>query len=544
MHREISMNERSTVVNGMEPEKSSFFDLLKQRAKTTLLCIDLQPVAHTPSEALSECKLLIHLTKEYAAAYKPIAAYFEVFGAEGWNVLRQVIAAIPPHIPCILDAKRGDVPSASEAYARSAFQYLNAHAITVSPYLGSDTVECFSRYKEKGVWVVCKTSKEGSKDVQCLPIKHQNGKLLYEVVAEEAVTKWGAKHQNVGLVVGGMEVRAVASIRARAPLAWLLLPEVTLPIKENASSLPHEEVDAAGVAKHDPTTTTKEERCPTLTPLPSTTLEESTPDKELASILRAGIRPLDNSGILIGVGTAISRAKDPRQVAKDLVGRINEIRFGKRPPAHEAQKDIHALGPLAAVLMSSHAVQFGRFQLKSGKLSPIHIDLRGVVGFPVVMKLVAREYAKVLKKYSFDRIAGIPYAGLPFATAAAMELNVPLIYPRKEGKESDRQSDIEGNFKKGEKIVILDDLISTGETKMQAIQKFREAGLEVVAIVVLIDREMGGKELFHKLGCPLEAVAGLHELVTLWEEHRAISHAEAATVRKFLEEWKRQSSHL
>lgn len=469
--------------------KPSFFELLNARAKTTLLCVGLDPRAHTPSEALNECKRLIIQTQEFAAAYKPNAAFFERFGPEGWNVLREVIASIPPHIPCILDAKRGDIASTADAYASSAFQFLNAHAITASPYMGHDSLESFIRHREKGVFVLCKTSNKGSNDLQCLPIKGENGKMLYEVVAEKAATSWSAKYDNVGLVVGATDPQALASVRARAPTLWFLVPGI----------------GAQGGS--------------------------------LEASLKAGLRPMDKSGMLINVSRAIAGAKDPRAEAEKLVDQINDIRYGKSPKAYDSQRNPKELEALASGLVVSKSVRFGEFKLKSGRISPIYIDLRRLITHPPVMKMVAKEYAKVLKKYNFDRIAGLPYAALPIATAISLEMHVPLIYPRKETKSYGTKVAIEGEYKAGDKIVIIDDLVSTGETKVEAIEKLKAAGLDIVAIVVLIDREMGAKTFLNNMGYEFEAVAGLYELLPLWERSRAISLVEAAKVRQFLSQW-------
>lgn len=113
-------------------------------------------------------------------------------------------------------------------------------------------------------------------------------------------------------------------------------------------------------------------------------------------------------------------------------------------------------------MVASHCVRFGDFTLKSGKKSPIYIDLRRLVTFPQIMRLVAREYAKVLRHYRFDRIAGLPYAALPIASAISLEMNVPLIYPRKETKAYGTRAAIEGEYQPGERVVVIDDLVSTG----------------------------------------------------------------------------------
>ena len=127
-----------------------FFTQLEERVRKvdSLLCVGLDPhtadlPAPTAAAARDFCMRLVEATHDLVLAYKPNAAFFEVFGPEGWQVLQEVIAAVPPGIPVVLDAKRGDIASTAEAYARSAFQTLRAHAITLSPYLGQDSLKPF-----------------------------------------------------------------------------------------------------------------------------------------------------------------------------------------------------------------------------------------------------------------------------------------------------------------------------------------------------------------------------------------------------------------
>ncbi|KAG5508929.1 hypothetical protein GH5_06143 [Leishmania sp. Ghana 2012 LV757] len=452
----------------------SFFDLLNERARRSLLCVGLDPRAKTAAAAVEECKRLIVQTHEYAAAYKPNAAFFELFGAEGWAALSEVIGAVPAGIPVVLDAKRGDIADTADAYATSAFQHLNAHAITASPYMGADSLQSFMRYADKGVFVLCKTSNKGSNDLQCLRV---GDKYLYEVVAERAEGPWNA-NRNVGLVVGATDPVALARVRARAPTLWFLVPGI----------------GAQGGS--------------------------------LKASLDAGLRA-DGSGMLINVSRGLARAADPRAAAKELCEEINTIRFAKGASAE-----------LAKALVDSHCVRFGSFTLKSGKTSPIYIDLRRLVTYPSIMRLVAREYAKVLRRYTFDRIAGLPYAALPIASAISNEMNVPLIYPRREAKRYGTKAAIEGEYKKGDRVVIIDDLVSTGETKVEAVEKLRSAGLEVVSIVVLVDREMGAKAFLNKLGYNFESVVGLYQLLPLWRQGNAITSQQEADVRAFLGQWR------
>lgn len=447
-----------------------FFELLNERAKHTLLCIGLDPRAATAAAALEECKNLIDETKDYAAAYKPNAAFFELFGAEGWGVLAAIIEYVPEHIPVVLDAKRGDIAATADAYAKSTFDHLKAHAITASPYMGLDSLTSFLKYANKAIFILCKTSNEGSKDLQCLTV---NGKFLYEEVAERAACDWNTNH-NVGLVVGATDPVALARVRARAPTLWFLVPGI----------------GAQGGS--------------------------------LTAALEAGLRA-DGSGLLINVSRSIANAVDPRAAARQLCGDIQQVRRARGPSID-----------LAKALVTSHCVRFGDFTLKSGKKSPIYIDLRRLVTYPSTMRLVAREYAKVLRHFQFDRLAGLPYAALPIASAISLEMNVPLIYPRREAKAYGTKAAIEGEYKKGDRVVIIDDLVSTGETKVEAIEKLSSAGLEVVGIVVLVDREMGARKFFADLGYPFEAVVGLSQLLPLWRQCNAITADQAEEVQSFL----------
>lgn len=477
----------------------SFFEQLDARAENTLLCVGLDPRSKSAPEALRECLQLIALTQDYAAAYKPNAAFFERYGAEGWKALADLIAAIPAHIPCILDAKRGDIASTADAYATSAFQGLRAGAITASPYMGHDSLEPFLKYKEKGVFVLCRTSNKGGADLQQLQLAKAGGSTvqLYEEVAVMASERWNTRG-NVGLVVGATEPEALRRVRSLAPKLWMLVPGV----------------GAQGGS--------------------------------LEASLRAGLRS-DGKGVLINVSRGISGATDPRAAAKELVDEMNAIRRSLAASSSPTRalmltSNSSPLNNLANALVVSSAVRFGTFTLKSGKTSPIYIDLRRLVAFPRILAHVAKDYARVLQHYQFDHIAGLPYAALPIATAISLEMGRPLIYPRKEAKAYGTKVAIEGDFKRGDRIVVVDDLVSTGETKVEAIDKLKSAGLEIVAIVVLIDREMGAKKLLHKLGYHLEAVAGLYQLLPLWEGSGAITHAQAEEVRRFLSQWNPTSS--
>ena len=286
----------------------TFFSFLEKRVDdcSSLLCIGLDPHVKDLSEptaaaARDFCLNLVKQTARYTAAFKPNAAFFEVLGPDGWTALKQVIEAINEEsnrlgsrIPIILDAKRGDIASTAEAYAKSAFENLGVDCITLNPYLGKDSIEPFIQNSEKGVFLLCKTSNPGAGDLQDLMMTVDHRPLstlapdasagvvhgpssipLYEHVAYLAQS-WNSRN-NIGLVVGATYPETLARVREIAPDMWFLAPGI----------------GAQG--------------------------------GELESALKAGLRK-DGKGMLINVSRSIARAAKPGTVAAELRDEILAIR--------------------------------------------------------------------------------------------------------------------------------------------------------------------------------------------------------------------------
>jgi len=165
-------------------------------------------------------------------------------------------------------------------------------------------------------------------------------------------------------------------------------------------------------------------------------------------------------------------------------------------------------------LFTIQGVKFGEFRLKSGALSPFYIDLRVLISHPPVLQAVARQLLLLLRPLRFDRIAGIPYAGLPIATAVSLEGHLPMIYARKEAKEHGIQRIIEGTFTPGEVVALVDDVISDGASKFESAAPLLEAGLVVRDFVVLLDREMGGADRLREKGFALHSALRMTDVLT------------------------------
>ncbi len=189
---------------------------------------------------------------------------------------------------------------------------------------------------------------------------------------------------------------------------------------------------------------------------------------------------------------------------------------------------------LADGLLAAGCVKFGEFTLKSGAKSPIYIDLRRLVAFPELLKEAAAAYAEIMQGLEFDQLAALPYAAMPISTAISLHGGWGMIYPRKEVKGYGTKVEVEGVFEAGQTVVVIDDLISSGGSKLEGIQKLNDADLKVNDIVVLIDRQPSGVDYMGEHGYKMHSVFTLPELLDHWEESGKVDAAMIAKAREFL----------
>ena len=193
------------------------------------------------------------------------------------------------------------------------------------------------------------------------------------------------------------------------------------------------------------------------------------------------------------------------------------------------------LASLADGLLSAGCIKFGEFTLKSGLKSPIYIDLRQIITYPKLLEQVGAAYLPLLKELKFDRLAGLPYAAIPIATAVSLQGNYPMIYPRKEVKSYGTKAEIEGEYHAGEIALVIDDLATTGGSKFEAIEKLTAVGLAVKDVVVLVDRQSGAKESLEQAGYSMHSVLTIKQMLDHWESTGKVEKDKIDATRRFLE---------
>ena len=215
----------------------TFLDMLKraERQNNSMLCVGLDPeptkfpdrIKGDSNKIYDFCAAIVDATADVVNSFKPQIAYFAAHRAEGQlERLMEHMRRVAPHVPIILDAKRGDIGSTAEQYAIEAFERYGADAVTLSPFMGWDSVAPYLKYHGKGAFLLCRTSNPGGDDLQNQRLASVDGQpLLYEHVARLAQGPWNLNGQ-LGLVVGATYPKEIERVRELAPTVPLLIPGV------------------------------------------------------------------------------------------------------------------------------------------------------------------------------------------------------------------------------------------------------------------------------------------------------------------------------
>ena len=417
---------------------------------------------------------IIANTSDRVCAYKPTLGFYQALGGKGLQLLERILLAIPQSIPIILDAKHGDL-NTSTVLAKTIFEQWQVDAVTLTPYAGQDHAAPFLVYSDKAVFILSHTSNPQAKTLQEYPNQEQP---LYLQVVKEAQS-W-ATPQQLYLEVGTTSPEVLGKIRAIAPERTIFLRSLW----SNRSNL--------------------------------------------ESLVNVGLDQ-NGAGLLIPIPQDFLSSSNLAQEVADLNQKINTYRESKINQGSSCELwtsnvcllNQHPYQDLILQLFDIGCLLFGEYVQASGATFSYYIDLRKIISNPQIFNQVINAYGDIVQKLEFDRIAGIPYGALPTATGLAMNLQRPMIFPRKEVKAHGTRRLIEGNFNPGEKVVVIDDILISGKSVMEGADKLKSAGLNIEDIVVFIDHEGGVKDRLANNGYRGHSVLSISEITeTLYESGR------------------------
>ena len=437
-------------------------------------------------------KIIIDSTSDLVCAFKPNTAFYEDT-PEGERALERTVEYIHkkyPYIPVIGDIKRGDIGNTNTGYIRTAFDRYKFDAVTVNPWLGQEALQPFLDMGDKGIIGVVKTSNPGSEEFQNLPVpinrvttNKEELLELYEAVGDTEmpiylamawrISKFWNKNNNCCIVVGATYPEELSLVRKIVPNMQILLPGV---------GTQGAEVQA--------------------------TVANGMDQNGQGMIINA------SRSVIFAIREAGETVRDAaRREAKKLQKEINYYRENPEGMT-QSQKE------LANALFEIGAVKFGSFRLRlheknpTAPLSPIYFDLRLLrSASPEVKLLACRVYQELMKDLSFDLFADVPTAITPILSILSQITGIPMVTPRTDKKSYGSGAQVDGTFRRGDTAILIDDLITEGDSKFPAIEVLEGNGVDVRDIVFLVDREQGGVQSLEEKGYRCHAAFTISNLL-------------------------------
>ncbi|MFM7634725.1 MAG: bifunctional orotidine-5'-phosphate decarboxylase/orotate phosphoribosyltransferase [Cyanobacteriota bacterium] len=446
------------------------------------------------SQARHWVKAVIEATAEHVCAYKPSLGFYQALGPVGLELLLEVRDLVPRDLPLIIDAKHGDLNSAS-ALAHYLFRELGADGVTLSPFAGQDIAAPFLLHPEKGVLITCHSSNPAARILQHAPSEEDPHYL--RIVRESQL--WATPEQLL-LEVGTSDPAVLARVRQAAPERFLLLRSLWSEEEKLLAMLD------AGLGRVGDGL---------LLPLPQSLLVEDAIAAEADALKRR-------------INTARERLLEERRRTAAAGDDVCELWLPGPTPAPDP------LAELIVDLFDIGCLLFGDYVQASGAVFNYYIDLRQIISDPNLFHRVLHAYAGQLEGLVFDRIAGIPYGSLPTATGLSLQLHRPLIYPRKEVKAHGARRLIEGDFEPGDRVVVVDDILITGGSVLEGIAKLESSGLTVRDVVVFIDHggdhDRHAKERLAARGYRCHAVLDIGQITRVLHQAGRLSDAQAGAL--------------
>lgn len=496
----------NSVINEMELQElqrgPSAMDMLESKwAEGKFLCVGLDVVADEDGSLFEKAKMIVDATKDAAAAYKPNDAFYASLGSGGiaqMEALVGYIKELAPDTLVIWDAKRADIANTNNGYSEQRKQ-IGAEGITIHPYLGGSAVKPLLSDSSSIGFVLGHTSNPGAEEFQHLRL--QSGEELWEHVVTNVAhgNQWehGAAR---GLVLGATYPEQLAKARYLAGEDTVFL------------------VPGIGTQGGD--------------------LEKSV----------QGAMNNRGNGFLINVSSGISKATTKkgdvtaysiRRAAREYHEQIKEVWEEARrnpQPSYAERMFLDFDLRLGKVLLAEDCVKFGDFILKSGKTSPVYMDLRAAITDPDARSDITNIYVDMIvrqeemRRRKFDLIAGNPQAATAFGTLAADRLHRRLVQPRAgDVKDHGTKKAVEGNFSEGEEVHLVEDLTTTALSVLETKAKLEAAGLDLAGVSALINREQGSNERLRLYNIMYSASSTLVRIV------RALGEAGMIEDKKYTE---------